>query len=139
MATGSPLKDKRQVATRPATNAQGTGNATLVITVTAAGAAPVITNNPLSAGGTVGTPFSFAIDRQTSDEVALQHYEYLRKGLEAAGIPVTPYSIALAWNSGLGAATSGRAPAASHDYAQRATNLATSFDRRGMRIVIGLR
>ena len=85
------------------------------------------------------TPFSAAIDRQASDEVAMQHYEYLRKGLEAAGIPVTPYTIALAWNSGLGAATSGRAPAAAHDYAQRATNLATSFDRRGIRIVISQR
>ena len=33
------------------------------------------------------TPFSSAIDRQASDDVARLHYEYLRKGLEAAGIP----------------------------------------------------
>jgi hypothetical protein len=44
-----------------ATNATGTGNATLTITVAAAGVAPIITNNPLTAAGTVGTPFSFAI------------------------------------------------------------------------------
>ncbi len=44
-----------------ATNGSGTGNATLTITVTAAGVAPVITNNPLTAGGTVGTAFNFAI------------------------------------------------------------------------------
>lgn len=44
-----------------ATNGTGTGNATLTITVAAAGVAPIITNNPLTAPGTVGTPFSFAI------------------------------------------------------------------------------
>ena len=44
-----------------ATNSTGTGNATLTITVAAAGFAPAITNNPLTAGGTVGTPFSFTI------------------------------------------------------------------------------
>ncbi len=44
-----------------ATNTTGTGNATLVVTVAAAGVAPIITNSPLTAAGTVGTPFSFAI------------------------------------------------------------------------------
>jgi hypothetical protein len=44
-----------------ATNAFGTGNATLTITVGAAGVAPIITNNPLTAAGNVGTPFSFVI------------------------------------------------------------------------------
>jgi sugar lactone lactonase YvrE len=44
-----------------ATNAIGTGNATLTITVAAAGVAPIITNSPLTAAGTVGTPFSFTI------------------------------------------------------------------------------
>jgi hypothetical protein len=44
-----------------ATNATGTGNATLTITVAPAGVAPIITNSPLTAAGTVGTPFSFAI------------------------------------------------------------------------------
>lgn len=44
-----------------ATNGSGTGTATLNITVAAAGVAPVITNNPLTAGGTAGVPFSFTI------------------------------------------------------------------------------
>ena len=44
-----------------ATNATGTGTATVTITVAAAGVAPIITNNPLTAAGTVGTPFSFTI------------------------------------------------------------------------------
>ncbi len=74
------------------------------------------------------TPFSRALDRQVSDVVAVQHYEWLRKNLEAARIPATTYNIALAWNSGLGSVTSGRAPARAHDYAQRASNLAAGFD-----------
>ena len=85
------------------------------------------------------TPFSSAINRQISDAVALRHYDYLKKGLEAARMPATPYYIALAWNSGLGAATSGRSPAVSHDYARRASNLAASYDARGPQIVIGMR
>ena len=44
-----------------ATNAGGTGNATVTLTFAPAGVAPVITNNPLTAGATVGAPFSFAI------------------------------------------------------------------------------
>ena len=37
-----------------ATNATGTGHATLVITVAATGVTPTITNSPLTAAGTVG-------------------------------------------------------------------------------------
>ena len=74
------------------------------------------------------TPFSRAIDRPTSDVVAVQHFEWLKKGLEAARVPATTYNIALAWNSGLGAVTTGRSPARAHDYAQRAANLAASFE-----------
>ena len=43
-----------------ATNAAGTGIATLTLTVTAADT-PVITNDPLFAAGTVGTPFNFVL------------------------------------------------------------------------------
>ena len=85
------------------------------------------------------TPFSSAINRQISDAVAVRHYDYLKKGLEAAGLQATPYYIALAWNSGLGAATSGRSPAVSHDYAQRAANLAAGYDARSAPIVISMR
>jgi hypothetical protein len=44
-----------------ATNATGTGTATLTITVAAAGIAPIITNSPLTATGTVGQPYGFTI------------------------------------------------------------------------------
>jgi hypothetical protein len=76
------------------------------------------------------TPFRQAIHRETSDQVAVKHYEWLKRGLEAARVPVTPYNIALAWNSGLSAVTSGRAPRVAHDYARRATNLAATYESR---------
>jgi hypothetical protein len=75
------------------------------------------------------TPFQKALDRRTSDEVAVQHYEYLKKGLEAARIPATPYNIALAWNSGLGGVVGGTSPRVAHRYAERAANLAAVFDQ----------
>jgi sugar lactone lactonase YvrE len=59
--TGTPTAVGTTNVLLGATNAIGTGNATLVVTVVAAGVAPIITNNPLTAGGTVGTPFSFSI------------------------------------------------------------------------------
>lgn len=73
-------------------------------------------------------PFQRAIHRETSDAVAVMHYEWIKKGLEAARKPATPYNIALAWNGGLSAAISGRAPRAARDYAQRASNLAASYE-----------
>lgn len=73
-------------------------------------------------------PFQQAIDRGTSDAVAIKHYEWIKRGLEAARMPATPYNIALAWNGGLGAVISGKSPRVAHDYAQRATNLAASYD-----------
>ncbi|MDP3070871.1 MAG: hypothetical protein Q8N18_11315 [Opitutaceae bacterium] len=78
-------------------------------------------------------PFAHALDRSVSDAIAVQHYEWLKRGLENAGRPATPYYIALAWNSGLGAATRGRAPRVAHDYAERATNLALEFERNSTR------
>ena len=73
-------------------------------------------------------PFARAIDRRVSDAVAVKHYEWLRRGLEDAGLPATPYNVALAWNSGLSATVLGRAPAIARDYAERAANLAEAFD-----------
>ena len=73
-------------------------------------------------------PFNRALDRETSDSIAIKHYEWIKRGLEAASMPPTPYYIALAWNSGLKAVTSGRSPRVAHDYAQRAANLATAID-----------
>ena len=59
--TGTPTTVGTTSVLLGATNATGTGNATLTITVAAAGVAPIITNSPLTAAGTVGTPFSFTI------------------------------------------------------------------------------
>lgn len=59
--TGTPTAAGSTSVLLGATNANGTGTATLTITVAAAGVAPIITNSPLTAAGTVGTPFSFTI------------------------------------------------------------------------------
>jgi len=59
--SGTPTAAGTTAVTLGATNAFGTDNATLTITVGAAGVAPNITNSPLTAAGTVGTAFSFTI------------------------------------------------------------------------------
>lgn len=73
------------------------------------------------------TPFERALDRRISDMVATRHYEWLKRGLEQARLPATPYNIALAWNGGLDAAIAGRSPLTAHDYAGRAANLADAL------------
>lgn len=72
-------------------------------------------------------PFAEANDRATADRLAILHYEWIRRGLEKAKIPATPYHIALAWNGGLAAAVRGTAPRAAHRYAERAANLAAAL------------
>jgi hypothetical protein len=69
-------------------------------------------------------PFAQATDRATSDRLAVAHYEWIRRGLEKARLPVTPYNVALAWNGGLAAVVRGTSPRAAHRYAERAANLA---------------
>lgn len=76
-------------------------------------------------------PFARAVNRRESDAVAVLHYEWLKRGLQRAGMPATPYMIALAWNSGLFAAISGQSPGRAHDYAKRATNLVAESSRAG--------
>jgi hypothetical protein len=68
-------------------------------------------------------PFERALDRVQSEEVAIRHYEWLKRGLARNGLPQTPYYIALAWNGGLASVVRGRSPRAAHDYAQRVTNM----------------
>lgn len=80
-------------------------------------------------------PFQRALDKGASDVVAVKHYEWLKRGLEAANVPATSYNIALAWNGGLSAVIAGRSPLVAHDYAQRAANLAASFDLRRVPLV----
>jgi hypothetical protein len=72
--------------------------------------------------------FSLALDRKAADEVAVRHYEWLKRGLEAAHLPATPYNIALAWNGGLSAVIAGTSPRVAHEYASRVANLAGEFD-----------
>lgn len=75
-------------------------------------------------------PFEYARDRVHSDAVAIKHYEWLKRGIERAGLAATPYRIALAWNAGLTATLKGRVPAATHQYAKRVTNIVESLTQR---------
>ena len=75
-------------------------------------------------------PFSEALDRQRSDEVAVRHYEWIKAALERAGIEPTVYNIALAWNAGIASVVNRRVPASSRDYASRVTNIATQLRAR---------
>lgn len=72
-------------------------------------------------------PFRQAIDRKHADAVAVRHYEWIKRGLVRAGLPVTPYHVALAWNGGLTATVRGRVSAATRNYAERVSNLATQL------------
>jgi hypothetical protein len=75
-------------------------------------------------------PFERALERAASDRVAVLHYEWLKRGLEQAHVEATPYNIALAWNGGLDAAISGKAPGVARDYAGRVVNLVGVFSAR---------
>ncbi len=77
-------------------------------------------------------PFCRALDRHLSDVVATQHYDWLKRRLETAHVPPTTYNIALAWNGGVRAAITGRAPRAARDYAQRAVNLASGLATKNL-------
>lgn len=78
-------------------------------------------------------PFSEALNRVISDEIAVIHYEWIKAGLTRAGLTPSTYNIALAWNAGVSAVVRNRAPSASHDYARRVSNL-TNEQLRGRQI-----
>lgn len=75
-------------------------------------------------------PFSMALDRRMSDQVAVTHYEWLKRRLECNGLAATPYNIAMAWNAGAQAVVRGRVPAATRRYAERAENIVSELRRR---------
>ena len=77
MITGTPTTAGVSVVTITATNSTGTDTDALTITAVAPGIASVITNNPLTAAGTIGVPFSFAIIATGSPEA------YAASGLPA--------------------------------------------------------
>jgi hypothetical protein len=68
-----------------------------------------------------------AVRREVADEVAVKHYEWIKHSFEQAGIEANAFNIALAWNCGVEAVLSGRAPSASYNYAERVTNLVNNF------------
>jgi len=68
-------------------------------------------------------PFSLATVREHADRVAVQHYEWIKRGLIDAGIDPSPFNIALAWNSGLGSVIRGQVPTVTYNYAERVRNL----------------
>jgi hypothetical protein len=79
-------------------------------------------------------PFERALDRAQSEEIAIRHYEWIRRGLVRNGFPQTPYYIALAWNGGLSSVVRNRSTRAARDYAERVTNLV--FDLKTNRLAI---
>ncbi len=75
-------------------------------------------------------PFAQAVQREASDEVAVKHYEWLKRGLVSGGIEPTPFNIALAWNAGLDQVVNGRAPASAYTYAAQVNNLVAQLDQK---------
>ena len=75
-------------------------------------------------------PFSLANQRAVADEVAVKHYEWIKRTLERAGVEASAFNIAMAWNCGVDAVLSGRAPSVSYHYAERVTNLVETFKER---------
>lgn len=75
-------------------------------------------------------PFALALDRRCSDEVAVRHYEWIKRRLQGAGIEPVPYNIALAWNAGLDQVLKGRAPGSAYDYASRVNGLVEMLKAR---------
>lgn len=58
-----------------------------------------------------------------ADEVAARHLSWLRERLKKAGLPVTPYALALAWNAGARTVIEGRTLPRHRDYAERVVAL----------------
>ena len=72
-------------------------------------------------------PFRLANDRALADQVAVQHYEWIKEHLAASGIDANSYNIALAWNCGINAVISGHIPMQTYYYAERVNNLADNM------------
>lgn len=75
-------------------------------------------------------PFRLAIQRAVADGVAVKHYEWIKRTLERAGAEASVFNIAMAWNCGVEAVLSGRAPSVSYNYAQRVSNLVETMKQR---------
>jgi hypothetical protein len=77
--------------------------------------------------------FRLATQRETADEVAILHYEWIKQNLEKAGVDASAFNIAMAWNTGVNNVVNGRAPSVSYGYAERVTNLVQTFKRNAPR------
>jgi hypothetical protein len=75
-------------------------------------------------------PFRQALDQRASDEVAVRYYDSIRTNLVRNGIAPTTFNIAMAWNAGVAAVVRDSAPASTHDYATRVSNLASELHAR---------
>ncbi len=75
-------------------------------------------------------PFRQAIDHAVADEVAVKHYEWIKRTFEQAGVAPSVFNIAMAWNCGVDAVLSGRAPSVSYNYAERVSNLVETLKGR---------
>ncbi len=75
-------------------------------------------------------PFAHAVQREASDEVAVKHYEWIKRTLEKSGVDASPFNIAMAWNSGVSNVLNGRVPTIAYDYATRVSNLVQTLKER---------
>jgi hypothetical protein len=75
-------------------------------------------------------PFSLAAHKPVADEIAVKHYEWIKRTLERRGVEANVFNISMAWNCGVEAVLSGRAPVVSYNYAERVTNLVDTFKQR---------
>lgn len=75
-------------------------------------------------------PFAMALQRQYADDVAVRHYEWIKRSLENRGLESTPYNIALAWNAGLDQVVNGHVPASAYEYAAQVNNLVEDLKTR---------
>ncbi len=65
----------------------------------------------------------------------MNNLRWLKKQLARKGIAVVPFNIALCWNAGLTAATTGRAPTSSYRYACRMVDNLETLTLHGSRSV----
>lgn len=63
---------------------------------------------------------------------AARHLHWLERQLAAKGVALLPFNLALAWNAGASAATSGRAPISSYEYARRVESTMERLKQEGV-------
>lgn len=81
-------------------------------------------------------PFRLAVQRAEADEVAVKHYEWIKRTLEQRGVEASVFNIAMAWNCGVEAVLSGRVPNVTYNYAERVANLVGTQKERARPVVV---